>query len=239
MKSRELDFNSIRKQIKLSIHTEAEGAILAAGDALGSVLSEAASLGVCSPAARSLWREPSRGGAAECRTGRPYGLPRGRGFRGACRGERARGGERRRSPAGVWKRGCPASARAFPGAPGPGGLESVGGFIPGQMRWRRSGGGSRGASTSPPPPPTSPPCSLPRFSAPLTRPPGQTGGTRAGRPGPRPRGLAAQTPCARGGLGQAAELSAHAGPSLGPRRGGDAAPGVSAAPPGLARGDRL
>lgn len=34
MKSRELDFNSIRKQIKLSIHTEIEGAILAAGDAL-------------------------------------------------------------------------------------------------------------------------------------------------------------------------------------------------------------
>ena len=107
---------------------------------LGSVLSEAASLGVCSPAARSLWREPSRGGAAECRTGRPYGLPRGRGFRGACRGERARGGERRRSPAGVWKRGCPASARAFPGAPGPGGLESVGGFIPG----RCAGGGAGG-----------------------------------------------------------------------------------------------
>ena len=62
------------------------------GQLLGSVLSEAASLGVCSPAARSLWREPSRGGGAECRTGRPDGLPRGSGFRGACRGERARGG---------------------------------------------------------------------------------------------------------------------------------------------------
>ncbi len=34
MKSRELAFNSIRKQIKPSIHTEVEGAILAAGDAL-------------------------------------------------------------------------------------------------------------------------------------------------------------------------------------------------------------
>ena len=34
MKSRELDFNSIRKQIKPSIHAEIEGAMLAAGDAL-------------------------------------------------------------------------------------------------------------------------------------------------------------------------------------------------------------
>ena len=68
----------------------------------------------------------------------------GEGLQGRLPGREGQGGERRRSPAGVWKRGCPASARAFPGAPGPGGLESVEGFIPGQMRWRRSGGGEQG-----------------------------------------------------------------------------------------------